>query len=78
MSSEVTTTATGCLEIRRHDRSKESIRLIACPFCDHEFTPWEPRWKHILDEHDPEDAGLTPLGEIKPDHDAPLFGGVEQ
>ena len=48
-------------------------RLTTCPLCPHEFGAFENRWKHFLDEHDPEDAGLTPLGERNPDADGPLF-----
>ncbi|QDX39855.1 hypothetical protein [Salarchaeum sp. JOR-1] len=71
MSAEVS--ARGVLEVRTYERSQQSIRLVSCPFCTHDFDPHEPRWKHLLDEHDPEDAGLTPAGEIAPGHDAPLF-----
>lgn len=63
------------LEVAIYARSKRVNRLVACPFCGHEFAHNEPRWKHFLDDHDPEDAGLSPLGTIPPDHAAPLFGG---
>lgn len=64
------------IETRVYSRGRRTHRITGCPFCGHEFEDWEPRWKHFLDEHDPEDAGLSPAGEVAPDHDAPLFGGV--
>jgi len=64
------------IQTTRYSRGRRVHRLVTCPFCGHKFADWEPRWKHFLDEHGPEDAGLTPEGEINPDHDAPLFGGA--
>ena len=48
-------------------------RLTACPLCGHNFERHEPRWKHFLNEHDPEDAGLSPLGQTPPEASRPLF-----
>ncbi|WP_227260952.1 hypothetical protein [Salarchaeum japonicum] len=66
------------IQTTRYSRGRRVHTLVSCPFCGHDFQPNEPRWKHLLDEHDPEDAGLTPAGEIAPGHDAPLFGGVQR
>ena len=30
-------------------------RLVYCPLCGHQFDRYEPRWKHFLDDHDPDD-----------------------
>ena len=67
----------GALEISSYERSVKVYRLVGCPFCDHEFEDSEPRWKHFLEEHDPEDAGLNPLGE-ESDSDSPLFEPIEE
>lgn len=54
----------GNLEIRYYDRSKIVYNLVGCPLCeDYEFSENEHRWKHFLQEHAPEDAGLAPIGE---------------
>lgn len=39
-------------------------RLTACPFCGHQFEEYEPRWKHYLDDHGPEDVGRS--GGVEP------------
>lgn len=44
-------------------------RFVDCPLCGYEFGHQEPRWKHFLDDHTPDDAGLSPLGTVT--------GGVE-
>ena len=38
------------------------VSLTACPLgdCGHEFEKYEPRWRHYLDDHTPEDCGLSP------------------
>lgn len=59
----VDVTQSGNLEVRTYGAQKEIIKLLACPFCGYEFDHREVRWTHFLEEHDPEDAGLTPLGE---------------
>ena len=65
------------------------VRLCTCPLlleggperCDYEFTDHESRYKHYLDHHLPEDAGLSPLrtnlsNDAAPErHSAPV-GGV--
>lgn len=63
VSAEPVVKRRGSLEITRYDRSKDRLRLVDCPFCDHTFDEKEPRWLHFLEEHDPEDAGLSPVGE---------------
>ena len=52
------------------------VRLVSCPLCGKDFEDHEPRWLHFLDEHGPEDAGLSPLGEITA-NDGPLFDDPE-
>lgn len=63
MSADPDVTMRGVLEIKEYGRSKRVCKLVACPFCTHEFQENEARWKHFLDEHDPVDAGLSPKGE---------------
>jgi hypothetical protein len=63
------------LRVTTYSRSREFNTLTHCPLCGYNFDPEESRPKHIADEHDPADAGLTPAGEITEGHDAPLFGG---
>jgi hypothetical protein len=48
--------------------------LTACPACGYTFAPDERRYKH-LQEHNPEDFGLDPLGDVDDRHAEPLFGG---
>ncbi|WP_232687928.1 hypothetical protein [Halobacterium zhouii] len=55
-------------------RGRRVHTLTACP-CGFIFSASEPRWKHLLDEHKPEDFGLSPLGEIPDGHDRPLYRG---
>jgi hypothetical protein len=62
------------LRARTYSRSRRFVTLTHCPLCGYEFTRDESRPDHLAD-HDPEDAGLNPLGVIDDDHDAPLFGG---
>ena len=63
------------LRARTYSRGRRLVTLTHCPFCGYEFDRDESRPTHLGD-HDPEDAGLNPLGEIDDDHDAPLFGEV--
>lgn len=56
MSAEVT--LEGSLEIREYGRSKRVVRLVTCPFCGYAFDDHEPRWKHFLEYHDPEEGAL--------------------
>ncbi|UWG46517.1 hypothetical protein HSRCO_0215 [Halanaeroarchaeum sp. HSR-CO] len=65
-------TRRGSIEIATYERSEKHFRLIACPFCGHEFDAFEQRWVHFLDEHGPEDAGLSPKG-VRGDSGEPLF-----
>lgn len=63
-----------CLRIVNYSRSRERLILVSCPACGYEFNAGEKR-EHHIEDHDPEDFGLTPLGETTADHAAPLFGG---
>lgn len=65
------------VRIRTSTGTKTGNKLTACPLCGHEFGHMEPRWKHLLDEHGPEDAGLSPVGE-QGDSGQPLFDPVAQ
>ncbi len=56
-------------------RGRRVHTLTACP-CGYVFDSHENRWKHFLEDHNPEDFGLSPLGEIPDQRDGPLFGGV--
>lgn len=60
-------TRRGSIEIKTYARSKRVIRLVACPFCEHTFEHKEPRWRHFLEDHEPEDAGLSPIEEPTPE-----------
>ncbi len=61
------------LRARTYSRSRRFV--THCPFCGCEFDRDESRLDYLAD-HDPEDAGLNPLGELNDDHDAPLFEEV--
>lgn len=50
----------------------DKLQLTACPLCGYAFDDREERPPHFLDDHRPEDAGLSPLGTIPDRHDAPL------
>jgi len=43
-------------------RGRRVHTLTACP-CSYVFAENENRWKHFLEDHAPEDFGLSPLGE---------------
>jgi hypothetical protein len=64
----------GVIRVVFYARSRRRVQLEACPVCGYDYDRNEDRHPHIA-EHDPEDFGLSPLGETAPDHDAPLFGG---
>lgn len=51
------------LEVYEYGRGVARNRLVACPLCGYSFDEHERRWKHFLDEHSPEDAGLTSVGD---------------
>lgn len=53
------------------------VKLTVCPYCGHVFADHEPRWKHFLDNHGPEDAGLSPAGEQPAAAAEPLFSSTE-
>lgn len=63
------------LRVREYERSERFVTLTECPACGYPFAADERRWKHLLQEHNPEDFGLDPLGETDDRHDSPLFGG---
>ena len=44
----------GHLRVTTYTRSRESVTLVSCPLCGHEFDDHERRWKHYFDEHGPE------------------------
>lgn len=50
----------------------QKLQLTDCPLCGYAFDESEYRWLHFLQDHRPEDAGLSPLGTIPDCHDAPL------
>lgn len=54
----------------------ERLTLTNCPFCGKPFDRNEHRWKHFENDHNPEDAGLSPLGTV-PDT-GPLFLPVDE
>ncbi|NIC00076.1 hypothetical protein [Halobacterium sp. R2-5] len=60
---------------RTYSRSRRFVRPTHSSFCGCEFDRDESRPDHLAD-HDPEDAGLNPLGELNDDHGAPLFEEV--
>lgn len=49
----------------------EKLQLTECPLCGYAFDRHESRPSHI-ETHDPEDAGLSPLGTIPAGHETPL------
>lgn len=61
------------LQVEEFDNHWKRIMLSECPVCGHEFGKNQHRWKHYLEDHDPEDFGLSPLGVVPEDHDDPLF-----
>ena len=65
-----------CVSLRTdtYERGRRVHTLTACPFCGYSFDKNERRENH-LGEHNPEDFGLSPLGEVSDRHDDPLFGG---
>lgn len=64
------------LDVRSRGKGRVLISLVSCPACGHPFAPNEDRDEHIA-AHDPEDFGLSPLGETPESALAPLFGGEE-
>lgn len=56
------------LRTETYARGRTVHTLTDCPFCGYDFDRDERRHKH-LSEHDPEDAGLSPLGERPDSHD---------
>jgi hypothetical protein len=59
------------LEVKRsHERI--FVILTECPVCGYEFDEEERRHVH-LSEHDPDDFGLTPLGETNDAAQEPLW-----
>jgi len=64
------------LEVSHYAKGRRVLTLTVCPACGYEFDKDESRGPHLGD-HDPEDFGLSPLGEIKDGHQEPLFPDVE-
>ncbi|NIB99407.1 hypothetical protein [Halobacterium sp. R2-5] len=63
------------LRVRTYERSERFVTLTHCPACEYPFDTDERRWKHFLQDHDPEDFGLDPLGVVDDCHNKLLFGG---
>lgn len=61
------------LERRRYSPVRVESILTACPFCGYEFSHNEHRCKHYFEEHTPEDAGLSPIGESDQSAQAAMF-----
>lgn len=55
------------LRVRTYSRSYRTVSLIECPACGYPFSEKENRWKHLLENHSPEDFGLSPLGDRRDD-----------
>jgi len=64
------------LEVSHFAQGRKVLSLTVCPACGYEFDEDEDRFHH-LGEHAPEDFGLSPLGEVGDDHQAPLFPEIE-
>lgn len=62
------------LRVAHYSRSQRRVHLEICPACGYDFDRDEFRHPHIAD-HDPEDFGLSPIGETPDDVLQPLFGG---
>jgi hypothetical protein len=52
--------------------------LTECPFCGYEFADHEDRGEHFAEQHGPEDAGLSPLGETDAAAQEPMFTPFEE
>lgn len=44
------------LEFYEYGHGVARNRLVACPFCPHEFDEHEQRWRHFYNDHVPEDV----------------------
>jgi hypothetical protein len=64
------------IEVSHFAQGRKVLSLTVCPACGYEFAEDEDRYHHLGD-HDPEDFGLSPLGEIENGHKEPLFPDVE-
>ncbi|MDL0128953.1 hypothetical protein [Halobacterium salinarum] len=62
------------LRIEEYSWSRKHIYLGVCPVCGYESVRKEKREYHI-EGHDPEDFGLSPLGETDEEAQRPLWGG---
>lgn len=64
--------------LERADGSEVPV-LTHCPACGHywpeNYEGDTPRWSHLM-AHEPEDFGLSPLGESSPAGTEPLFEDV--
>lgn len=64
------------LEVSHYAKGRRVLTLIVCPACGYEFDKDENRGPHLGD-HDPEDFGLSPLGEVSDTHQDPRFPEIE-
>jgi len=62
------------LRVVCYARGQRRVQLESCPVCGYDYDRNEDRHEHIED-HDPEDFGLSPLGQTAEDHSKPLFTG---
>lgn len=67
------------LRVQHRGNSRKRYTLVKCPAegCTYEWDRNELRENH-LEEHDPEDFGLSPLGERDEEAMEPLFTPVEE
>lgn len=47
----------------RENRGMYRCRLVECPVCGVDLTEYPCTWMHFLEDHRPEDFGLSPLDE---------------
>ncbi|MFB6120963.1 MAG: hypothetical protein ABEJ68_07615 [Halobacteriaceae archaeon] len=59
------------LRYAERGRGRHDVVMEACP-CGYNFDPCEFRHLHFLRDHDPEDFGLSSLGD-RSDADGPLI-----
>jgi hypothetical protein len=64
------------LRVEEYSRSQRRIHLEVCPACGYDYDRNEDRQEHIAD-HDPEDFGLSPLGETNEEAQGSLWGGED-
>lgn len=65
------------LEILEYENGYREPKIVVCPACGHDFAVNESRWRHFLEDHGPEDFGLSPIGECDEAAQGPMFARVE-